>query len=425
MRVLVVDDELVSREKMRRIMAGLFGGCDEASTGQAALEAVSAAMSENRPYELITLDISMPSMDGIDVLKRIRESERAENVPKDARAKIFMVTAASERETIITCIKEGCNDYITKPFSSDRVLKKLRDNGILPPEPDGAPAGAQASAAKNSLDGVIERFNRGEMELPPMHLIQRKFYELTASGATLAAIADLLEKDPAISSKLIRISNSSFYRGYNENVTVEQAVNRLGLIATKQTVDAVCSRALYDDVHPNYVQVVEKLWVHSLACAYACQLIAELRGIRLLEDPFTMGLFHDIGKLMLLRVIGELQRSGKDVDTDTDMLMSAVETHHGKAGAVLLKKWLFPAVFVQVAELHDDLGKVLTPGRELLVVQLANIAVKSLGYGTPNAQGVQPGASEQAKSLGVDPSVMDLVGTQVKKYMDEFVEYLS
>ncbi|HPI93468.1 MAG TPA: HDOD domain-containing protein [Deltaproteobacteria bacterium] len=426
MRVLVVDDDLVSREKMKRIMNGI-GECDEAASGQTALDAILKAKEEGSMYDLITLDISMPEMDGTEVLNRIREMEKGNGLARDDQVKIIMVTATSDKNTIITCIRSGCNDYITKPFSSDTLTKKLRDNGLVSggfSQAQGRSNG-QGDNGKNPLIPVIARFNRGEIELPPLPRIQQKYHELMKAGANLQQIGDLLKQDPAISSKLIRISNSSYYRGITENTTVEQAINRLGLVTTKQTVDALSGRELYDGAHQKYAEVVERLWEHSLSCAHACQIIVELKAFKLGEDPFTLGLLHDIGKLMLLRVIGELEKNGKsETESDVQDLLSTVDTHHGKSGSVLLKKWLFPGIFVQIAELHDQVENILTPSRELLVVHLANVIVKSMGYGTPNPPGTEPESLGAVASLGIEPSMISVIKEQVKTRMEELKDYL-
>ncbi|HVN70492.1 MAG TPA: hypothetical protein VMU10_00600 [Desulfomonilia bacterium] len=53
------------------------------------------------------------------------------NVPLESRVKVFMVTANTDRDTIISCIRSGCNDYIMKPFSKKTVVKKLLENGLI------------------------------------------------------------------------------------------------------------------------------------------------------------------------------------------------------------------------------------------------------------------------------------------------------
>jgi len=124
MKTLVVDDELVSRKKMQKIMVNL-GECEAVESGSAAIAAFKKALGNGTPFDLITLDIAMPEMDGTEVLFEIREIEKEKKIPKEKQVKILMVTSHSDRDNIITCIQAGCDDYIVKPFDRDMVFKKL------------------------------------------------------------------------------------------------------------------------------------------------------------------------------------------------------------------------------------------------------------------------------------------------------------
>jgi HD-like signal output (HDOD) protein len=207
---------------------------------------------------------------------------------------------------------------------------------------------------------------------------------------------------------------------------MEQAVSRLGLIVTKQTVDAISNRSLYLGTNPKYAEVMEGLWEHALSCAHACQVIIETKGIKLSDDPFTLGLLHDIGKLMLLRVIGEMEKNEKNgKGLDINEVIDSIEAHHGIAGAVLMKRWAFPGIFMKVAELHDNMGAGSVPGNELLVVQLANVLVKSMGYGTPNVEGIAPETLSATAALEISPEQIVSIKEQVKVRMDELKTYLE
>ena len=124
MRVLVVDDERVSRKKMQRIMSSL-GECEAVDRGSAAIAAFEKAWENLAPFDLITLDISMPEMDGIEVLHEIREIEKERKSSKEEQVKIMMVTSHSDEEDVIACMQAGCDDYITKPFDKETIIKKL------------------------------------------------------------------------------------------------------------------------------------------------------------------------------------------------------------------------------------------------------------------------------------------------------------
>ena len=76
----------------------------------------------------MTLDISMPGMDGIEVLLQIRKREK--KIPKEKRIKILMVTAHSDKDSVTICITAGCDDYIVKPFTRKVVIKKVEEFGF-------------------------------------------------------------------------------------------------------------------------------------------------------------------------------------------------------------------------------------------------------------------------------------------------------
>jgi two-component system chemotaxis response regulator CheY len=130
MRVLVVDDELVSRKKMEIIMRN-FGECVAVDSGEAALKAFGDAIVNGAPFDLITLDVSMPEIDGTEVLFEIRKIEKKSNLPRKRWSKIIMVTAQSDKETVMLCIQVGCDSYISKPFDRDIVAKKLVELGVI------------------------------------------------------------------------------------------------------------------------------------------------------------------------------------------------------------------------------------------------------------------------------------------------------
>lgn len=125
MKCLVVDDDGVSLNKMQKIL-GEFGDCVLAESGKDAIEEFNHAWEKGVPFDLVTLDISMPDMSGLDVLIAIRSIEKEKNISKNRQSKIMMVTASAGQDVVIGSVKAGCNNYIVKPFDRERVLEKLR-----------------------------------------------------------------------------------------------------------------------------------------------------------------------------------------------------------------------------------------------------------------------------------------------------------
>ena len=129
MKVLIVDDELVSRKKMEKIMQR-YGDCVAVDSGTAAIKAYTESLLAKEYYGLITLDVSMPDMEGTEVLATIRMLERNNAIVDKERAKILMVTSHGDHETVVASIKGGCDDYIKKPFTLERVTQKLDQMGL-------------------------------------------------------------------------------------------------------------------------------------------------------------------------------------------------------------------------------------------------------------------------------------------------------
>ncbi len=129
MKILVVDDELVSRKKMEKIFQS-FGVVQGVDNGEKAVIVFRTALDSANRFDLITLDIEMPGMDGTETLTEIRELEQKEDIPEDKRVKVLMVTSHSNKIYVMASVKAGCNDYIVKPFTKEIVIRKLFDLDI-------------------------------------------------------------------------------------------------------------------------------------------------------------------------------------------------------------------------------------------------------------------------------------------------------
>ncbi len=129
MNILVVDDEIVSQKKMVKILSG-FGTCDGVKTGKAALRAVKTALESWKLYNLITLDVSMPDISGVEVLDAVRKMETDRGLADDEKSKILMVTSHSDIETVKACVGK-CNGYIIKPFNREVMTQKIKRTGLI------------------------------------------------------------------------------------------------------------------------------------------------------------------------------------------------------------------------------------------------------------------------------------------------------
>lgn len=131
MKSLIVDDELTTRMMLKKILYP-FGVCDTESNGKEAIQAFWLAMKDKSPYDLICLDIMMPEVSGKVVLKKIREIEKKSGIPDHQKVSIFMVTSINDSKVIMdTIVKYGCDSYILKPISKQKVLFQLKQFDLI------------------------------------------------------------------------------------------------------------------------------------------------------------------------------------------------------------------------------------------------------------------------------------------------------
>ena len=129
MKILIVDDELVSRIKLQTILEG-ENRCHLAQNGVEAMQNFRQAWKDLDPYDLVCLDIGMPDKNGMDVLFEIREAEADMQVTREKPVKILMITSHADKDSIITSIQAGCDGYLVKPFNNAAVLNKIKELGL-------------------------------------------------------------------------------------------------------------------------------------------------------------------------------------------------------------------------------------------------------------------------------------------------------
>jgi two-component system chemotaxis response regulator CheY len=132
MRILIVEDDYTSRTYLKGLL-GKFGECVEAEDGVLAVAAFKEAMENNKPFDLIIMDIMMPNMDGHEALQEIRNLERLANVPPLKETKVIMATALSDPKNVVRAYyKGGATAYLPKPVDKAVLLETVKELGLAP-----------------------------------------------------------------------------------------------------------------------------------------------------------------------------------------------------------------------------------------------------------------------------------------------------
>jgi two-component system chemotaxis response regulator CheY len=116
MNILLVDDSKTMRNIQKKALAGL-GTVEfaEAGDGVEALAVITAAAA---PFDAVLVDWNMPNMDGITLVRKIRETDKA--------TPLIMATTEAEKSRVIDALKAGVNNYIVKPFTPETILEKVK-----------------------------------------------------------------------------------------------------------------------------------------------------------------------------------------------------------------------------------------------------------------------------------------------------------
>ena len=131
MRILIAEDDMVSRKFLLKFLSQ-YGECDLTVDGLEALDAFLLSLKENKPYDLICLDIMMPKVDGVKALKTIRQLEKERKISQAMRAKVIMVTALGETNYVQQSFEIGCDAYASKPIDLEKLVKVLEKLGFVP-----------------------------------------------------------------------------------------------------------------------------------------------------------------------------------------------------------------------------------------------------------------------------------------------------
>jgi len=189
LRVLVVEDERKMRDLLRQGLREAGFGVDAVGDGAEALE-----LRQTKPYDVIVLDVMLPGFDGFETCRLLRDM--------GAREPILMLSARSAVEDRVRGLDTGADDYLTKPFSLEELLARIR---ALSRRPTSEPQ-VVLRAADLELDPVRREVRRAGR---PIELTSREF--------TLLAFL-LRHRDEVVTSRMILAHVWDFDHARGSNV---------------------------------------------------------------------------------------------------------------------------------------------------------------------------------------------------------------
>jgi putative nucleotidyltransferase with HDIG domain len=249
---------------------------------------------------------------------------------------------------------------------------------------------------------VEEQIASGKVTLPVFEGTAGKLQRMLAAPPDSdKPLVELLASDAAIASAVLRLANSSFYGGLAQVKTIQDSLRRLGLDQVARLALVVTQQQAYRVKSAELVPTVSALWLHALATALGGQWLAQRvgRGIPAAE-AFLAGMVHDIGKLLVVRVIDDLRCQRADFRPPATLVAEMLSSLHARYGATLARGWNLPEVYVRVIEHHHD-AEVGAEDAMLAIVRLVDHVANGLGFGLARTAPTQLAATAEAQVLAL------------------------
>ncbi|MBW2107689.1 MAG: HDOD domain-containing protein [Deltaproteobacteria bacterium] len=207
-----------------------------------------------------------------------------------------------------------------------------------------------------------ERILKSVSDLPPMPRILHKAQRILGSpDGSLKALGELIESDPALAVKVLRLANSAYYRRFEKVASVHEAAVVLGMRVLGELVTVACSHEVLGCSLAGYGLEADALWRHSLCVAVASRIIAQRWEPASAEEAFSAGLIHDAGKLILDPYVAERKEAFATFlkDGQTSFIEAEKEIlgfDHAEIAAKVCEKWHFPKSISKPIRYHHNPG---------------------------------------------------------------------
>jgi HD-like signal output (HDOD) protein/nitrogen-specific signal transduction histidine kinase len=214
-------------------------------------------------------------------------------------------------------------------------------------------------------------------QLPSLPQVLVKILDaIHSDNADFQHIAEIIRQDAAMASKLLSVSNSSFYGTSKNCESVERALLFLGTDAVKTIVITASIKQFYGQFNQAHSDFLQRFWRRSLISANLAQVLATLTSYASPDEAYLCGLLADVGQLMLLNNDETAYLSILDQADNDLQLITAEQQHfnldHCQQGADLVDSWQISGLMADAVRFHHEPGKLLLDAHQL--VKIINLA---------------------------------------------------
>lgn len=198
---------------------------------------------------------------------------------------------------------------------------------------------------------------RSISDLPTMPQVASKVLELLGDpNVNYQKLGQVISSDSAVSARLLKVANSSFYSMKRQIKTLDHAISIVG----ERTLRSLVLAASLEGLNKSYGLLEKMLWEDSIGCAVGCRVLARKFATTEPEEAFLAGLFRHLGKVVMNYTDSESYHSLVEANYSGEGSYEELEGRffpyaHAVVGAAVLDKWNFSRVLVMTTLHHEDL----------------------------------------------------------------------
>ncbi len=285
---------------------------------------------------------------------------------------------------------------------------------------DGGAGVRTAPGADGLLSGekLMKKILQTAKDLPPMPQTTLKAHEIIKDpNASFEDLANVLEMDQAIATRVLRMANSPYYGMSGTVSSIKHAATILGLKVLEELIVMAWSTKALAKRMKGYALDTGDLWQHSLGVAFGSKIIATMKNPGLANDAFSAGLIHDVGKLVLDPYILERRDAFTAFLADGQESFLAAEKgilgfDHGEIASELCTNWNVPQTLTTAIRYHHN--PAASDGSQLAyIVHMADVIAMMSGMGS-GIDGLQYHLDQEVKAkLAMSSDDMSTVMMQI------------
>ena len=357
-RVLIAEADPWSRDLLQQVLLSVRcdARIDLCADGQEAL----AQLAEN-VYELVIVDWELPGVDGLNVLRSVRQRKRNPPLP------FILMSSRNDSASVREALPLAPTAYLTKPLNMENLTQRLQDL-LLDPGQEVF-CNVPTLAPGMTLPVYLERRRSLADGAPLMTDVELAVKRsLNPGGLDLSVLEEETRTDPQITAVLIAAANSAAHHNGAGVQTLSQALHRLG---SAQSMNLILGLALKRSARlsdPYLADYAERYWDLSLHTAEYARTLARLLDLDQ-ERCYCAGMLHRLGDLALLRCLQEWKQAGGELDELEDVGKALAE-FSAAYGSALRTRWRLPLELRKlIAAVYQLGGGVYS--REALVMNMA------------------------------------------------------